>query len=104
MWSGDVWIFTVVNITSGNVEIKIQNDKLGNVASMIRLPDNKTFLLGIGGSGYCVLDYEAIVYTIINGPHEKIINDILLLEDGTSLSTSYDYTLKLSKIVFNDKK
>ena len=38
----------MVNITSGNVEIKIQNDKLGNVASMIRLPDNKTFLLGIG--------------------------------------------------------
>ena len=83
---GDVWIFTVVNITSGNVEIKIQNDKLGNVASMIRLPDNKTFLLGIGGSGYCVFDYEAIVYT------------------GTLLSTSYDYTLKLSKIIFNDKK
>ena len=104
MWSGDVWIFTVVNITSGNVEIKIQNDKLGNVASMIRLPDNKTFLLGIGGSGYCVFDYEAIVYTIINGPHKKIINDILLLENGTLLSTSYDYTLKLSKIIFNDKK
>ena len=36
--------------------------------------------------------------------HKKIINDILLLEDGTLLSTSYDYTLKLSKIIFNDKK
>ena len=43
-------------------------------------------------------------YKIINGPHEQKINDMLLLENGTLLSTIYDYTLKLNKIIFNDKK
>ena len=101
---GDIGIFTVVNISNGNIEIKIENDILWNVKSMVRLPDNKTFLLGIGNFSYCVFDYEAIDYKVIKGSQEKGINDMLLLDDGTVFTASYDHTLKMSKIIFNDKK
>ena len=47
-----------------------------------------------------MFDIETCDYKIIKGTHTSSITDMVLLDDGTFVSCSYDGLINLNKIVF----
>ena len=76
------------------IEKKIEDKSFGRVNCFLKLRDNKTILCGCYGI-FCFYDMNTEQYKITQNNHHKAITDILLIDDNTFLSCSYDNTIKV---------
>ena len=97
---GDCRIFYLVNITKGNVELTIEEEDLWHIYSMMYLKKDNLVIIGTNDGDFCVFDIETCDYKIIKGTHTSSITDMVLLDDGTFVSCSYDGLINFNKIVF----
>ena len=104
--------FSIVNIDKCIIEKRIKDESLeslglfnvfqmfmslGHVDCFLKLRDNKTILCGCGNGIFCFYDMNTEQYKIPNNNHNDSINDILLIDDNTFLSCSWDNTIKVWK-------
>ena len=79
------------NIDKCVLEKRIQDKSLEDVGCFLKLRDNKTILCGI----FCFYDMNTKQYKITNDNHHRAIYDLLLIDDNTFLSCSFDFNIKV---------
>ena len=94
--SGTLNSFCIVNIDKCVIEKTIKDESLGAVKCFLKLRDNKTILCGCS-YGFCFYDMKTEQYKITKKNHNYSIEDLLLIDDCTFLSYSWDSTIKLWK-------
>ena len=94
---GRVNSFSIVNIDKCIIEKRIEDESLGHVDCFLKLRDNKTILCGCADGIFCFYDMNTKQYKITNDIHHRAIVDILLIDDNTFLSCSWDNTIKVWK-------
>ena len=88
--------FSIVNIDKCVIEKRIKDESLRRVYCFLKLRDNKTILCGCYGI-FCFYDMNTKQYKITNDNHHAAITDLLLIDDNTFLSCSWDNTIKVWK-------
>ena len=83
-----------MNIDKCVIEKIIKDYSLGDVDCFLKLRDNKTILCGCP-HGIFFYDMNTKQYKIINDNHNGNINDLLLIDDNTFLSCSFDGNIKV---------
>ena len=81
-----------MNIDKCIIEKRIKDESLGYVDCFLKLRDNKTILCGCDNGIVCFYDMNTEQYKITNN---RVINDLLLIDDNTFLSCSTDTTIKV---------
>ena len=90
--------FSIVNIDKCIIEKRIEDETLGYVRCFLKLRDNKTILCGCEYDGsFCFYDMKTEQYKITMNNHKGVISDLLLIDDNTFISCSYDETIKVWK-------
>ena len=90
--------FCIVNIDKCIIEKRIIKDKsIGDVNCFLKLRDNKTILCGCEYGIFCFYDMNTEQYKSTNDNHHRDITDLLLIDDNTFLSCSWDNTIQLWK-------
>ena len=96
--------FCIVNIDKCIIEKRIKDKSLGYVYCFLKLRDNKTILCGCNNGIlcfeymiFCFYDMNTEQYKITNDNHQLAIIDLLLIDDNTFLSCSWDNTIKVWK-------
>ena len=74
---------------------RIEDESLGDVHCFLKFRDNKTILCGCKYGIFCFYDMNTEQYKITNDNHHRAINDLLLIDDNTFLSCSFDGNIKL---------
>ena len=93
---GGVNSFSIVNIDKCVIEKRIKDESLEGVRCFLKLRDNKTILCGCEYDGvFCFYDMNTEQYKITKNNHHSAISDLLLIDDNTFLSCSYDNTIKV---------
>ena len=92
---GGVNSFCIVNIDKCIIEKTIIDKSIEHVDCFLKLRDNKTILCGCKYGKFCFYDMNTKQYKITNDNHHKAINDLLLIDDNTFLSCSFDGNIKL---------
>ena len=93
---GGVKSFSIVNIDKCIIEKRIVDESLKYVYCFLKLRDNKTILCGCDNGIFCFYHMNTEQYKITNDNHHKsYINDLLLIDDNTFLSCSWDDTIKV---------
>ena len=87
--------FYIVNIDKCVVEKTIEDESLGFVNCFLKLRDNNTILCGCGSGQLCYYDLITGKYSISKNNHEKDIADLLLVNNKSFLSCSFDSVIKL---------
>ena len=101
--------FSIVNIDKCIIEKRIEDKSLGYVHCFLKLRDNKTIFCGCYNEIFCFddilceckygifcfYDMNTEQYKITNDNHHAAITDLLLIDDNTFLSCSYDNTIKV---------
>ena len=87
--------FYIVNIDKCVVEKKIEDESLGYVNCFLKLRDNNTILCGCGSGQLCYYDLITEKYSISKNNHEVYIGSLLLVNDKSFLSCSFDSEIKL---------
>ena len=87
--------FSIVNIDKCVIEKRIKDKSLGYVACFLKLRDNKTILCGCYNGIFCFYDMNTEQYKITNDNHHRTISDLLLIDDNTFLSCSFDGNIKV---------
>ena len=87
--------FYIVNIDKCVVEKTIKDESLGFVNCFLKLRDNNTILCGCGSGQLCYYDLITGKYSISKNNHQKYIYDLLLVNDKSFLSCSFDSEIKL---------
>ena len=88
--------FCIVNIDKCIIEkIIIEDESIGDVRCFLKLRDNKTILCGSDNGIFCFYDMNTKQYKITNDNHDDAISDLLLIDDNTFLSCSFDDTIKV---------
>ena len=87
--------FSIVNIDKCIIEKRIEDESIGNVECFLKLRDNKTILCGCQYGIFCFYDMNTEQYKITKNNHKGYINDLLLIDDNTFLSCSWDTTIKV---------
>ena len=84
--------FSIVNID----KFEIENTIKGSATCFLKLRDNKTILCGCEFDGiFCFYDMNTKQYKITKNNHHRAITDLLLIDDNTFLSCSWDSTIKV---------
>ena len=94
----------IVNVEKGNVEMTIADDDFSNIYSMIKLKDVNSVIVGLNDGELCAVDLDTHDYVIHKGIHRSCVYDLILLNDGTFYSSSYDSTIKHNKYILSEKK
>ena len=94
---GGVNSFSIVNIDKCVIEKRIKDESIEYVECFLKLRDNKTILCGCDNGIFCFYDMNTEQYKITNDNHNYYINDLLLIDDNTFLSCSWDYTIQVWK-------
>ena len=94
---GGVNSFSIVNIDKCIIEKRIKDESLGYVYCFLKFRDNKTILCGCKYGIFCFYDMNTEQYKITNDNHHRDITDLLLIDDNTFLSCSWDNTIKVWK-------
>ena len=89
--------FTIVNIDKCVIEKKIFDKSFEYVNCFLKLRDNKTILCGCSKGLFCFYDMHTKQYKTIKKNHDKDISDLLMLNDTTFLSCSWDKTINVWK-------
>ena len=84
-----------MNIDKCVIENRIDDESLGIVYCFLKLRDNKTILCGCEHGIFCFYDMKTEQYKITNDNHHSAITDLLLIDDNTFLSCSFDTTIKV---------
>ena len=93
---GGIDSFSIVNIDKCVIENRIDGESLGYVNCFLKLRDNKTILCGCLYNGiFCFYDMNTKQYKITKNNHNDYIIDLLLIDDNTFLSCSWDNTIKV---------
>ena len=87
--------FFIVNIDKYVVEKTIIDESLGYVNCFLKLRDNNTILCGFGSGQLCYYDLITGKYSISKNNHQKDIVDLLLVNNKSFLSCSFDSVIKL---------
>ena len=87
--------FFIVNIDKCVVEKRIEDESLGFVSCFLKLRDNNTILCGCGSGQLCYYDLITGKYSISKNNHQKDIVDLLLVNNKSFLSCSFDSEIKL---------
>ena len=90
--------FSIVNIDKCVIEKRIKDKSLGYVFCFLKFRDNKTILCGCGrrdNGTFCFYDMKTEQYKITKNNHNRVITDLLLIDDNTFLSCSTDTTIKV---------
>ena len=87
--------FAIVNIDKCIIEKKIEDKAFGFVSCFLKLRDNKTILCGCDKGLFCFYDIITEEYKTTENNHNKDINSLLLIDDNSFLSCSYDDTIKI---------
>ena len=94
---GGVNSFSIVNIDKCVIDKIIEDESLGDVRCFLKLRDNKTILCGCNNGIFCFYDMNTKQYKITKNNHNYYISDLLLIDDNTFLSCSWDTTIKVWK-------
>ena len=89
--------FSIVNIDKCVIEKTINVKSIGYVRCFLKFRDNKTILCGGYNGIFCFYDMNTEQYKITNDNHQFAITDLLLIDDNTFLSCSWDNTIKVWK-------
>ena len=89
--------FCIVNIDNCVIEKRINDKSIEYVACFLKLRDNKTILCGCDNGIFCFYDMKTEQYKITKNNHDNVITDLLLIDDNTFLSCSWDHTIKVWK-------
>ena len=89
--------FSIVNIDKCVIEKTIKDESLGRVYCFLKLRDNKTILCGCNKGIFCFYDMKTEQYKITKNNHNDNISALLLIDDNTFLSCSWDNTIKVWK-------
>ena len=89
--------FSIVNIDKCIIEKIIDDESFEKVCCFLKLRDNKTILCGCYFGVFCFYDMKTEQYKITKKNHNYSIEDLLLIDDCTFLSYSWDSTIKLWK-------
>ena len=87
--------FCIVNIDKCVIENRIDDESFEGVYCFLKLRDNKTILCGCYIGIFCFYDMNTKQYKITNDNHYRAITDLLLIDDNTFLSCSWDNTIKV---------
>ena len=87
--------FCIVNIDNCIIEKRIKDESLGDVRCFLKLRANKTILCGCQYGIFCFYDMNTEQYKITKNNHNNDISDLLLIDDNTFLSCSWDNTIKV---------
>ena len=87
--------FYIVNIDKCVVEKTIEDESLGYVACFLKLRDNNTILCGCESGQLCYYDLITEKYSISKNNHQKDIADLLVINNKSFLSCSFDSEIKL---------
>ena len=87
--------FYIVNIDKCVVEKTIKDESLGFVNCFLKLRDNNTILCGCESGQLCYYDLITEKYSISKNNHQKKIVDLLLVNNKSFLSCSFDSEIKL---------
>ena len=86
---------SIVNIDKCVIEKIIEDKLIGDVNCFLKLRDNKTILCGCNNGIFCSYDMNTEQYKITKNNHNAHITDLLLIDDNTFLSCSFDGNIKL---------
>ena len=89
--------FKIVNIDKCVIEKTIRDEAFGDVQCFLKLKDNQTILCGCDDGLFCFYDMNTGQYQTTENNHNKDITDLLLIDDNTFLSCSWDSTIKVWK-------
>ena len=89
--------FYIVNIEKYIIENIIKDETFRYVSCFLKLRDNKTILCGCDKGTFCFYDMNTEQYTMTKNNHNDYINDLLMIDDNTFLSCSFDGTMKVWK-------
>ena len=87
--------FSIVNIDKCIIEKRIKDKSIEYVYCFLKLRDNKTILCGCKYGIFCFYDMNTKQYKITKNNHNDAINALLLIDDNTFLSCSFDTTIKV---------
>ena len=87
--------FSIVNIDKCVIENRIDDESLGFVGCFLKFRDNKTILCGCENGIFCFYDMNTKQYKITKNNHNHHIGGLLLIDDNTFLSCSWDTTIKV---------
>ena len=87
--------FCIVNIDKCVIEKRIKDESIGYVYCSLKFRDNKTILCGCYNGIFCFYDMNTEQYKITKNSHKGYISDLLLIDDNTFLSCSWDNTIKV---------
>ena len=87
--------FSIVNIDKCIIEKMIEDESFRYVRCFLKLRDNKTILCGCDNGIFCFYDMNTKQYKITKNNHNDAITDLLLIDDNTFLSCSWDNTIKV---------
>ena len=86
--------FCIVNIDKCVIENRIDDESFKGVDCFLKFRDNKTILCGCEFDEiFCFYDMNTEQYKITNDNHNDYISDLLLIDDNTFLSCSWDNTI-----------
>ena len=89
--------FSIVNIDKCVIEKTIEDKKFEFVYCFLKLRDNTIILCGCCNGIFCFYDMRTEEYKITYNNHQGSIFDLLLIDDNTFLSCSFDKTIKVWK-------
>ena len=89
--------FCIVNIDKCVIEKRIKDESFEGVYCFLKLRDNNTILCGCKYGIFCFYDMNTEQYKITKNNHKRYIYDLLLIDDNTFLSCSWDNTIKVWK-------
>ena len=90
-------LFCIVNIDRCVIEKTIKDESLGYAYCFLKLRDNTTILCGCNKGIFCFYDMKTEQYITTKTNHNVFITDLLLINDNTFLSCSWDETIKVWK-------
>ena len=95
---GGVHSISIVNINKCLIEKTIEDEPLEGSCCFLKMRDNKNILCGCNKGKFCFYDMKTEQCKITNNNHDDVlITDLLVIDDNTFLSCSWDKTIKVWK-------
>lgn len=94
---GGFLTFSIVNIDKCVIEKKIEDTSCGYVHCFLKLRNNDTILCGCSFGIFLFYDMNTQEYKLTKNNHNNEISNLLIIDDNTFISCSWDNTIKVWK-------